>query len=40
MNEGELREKVLTLIDSMAGKHGAKSELGRAAETQDWGKAP
>lgn len=38
MNEGELRKKVLELIDSMKGKKGAVSELGRAAETQDWGK--
>lgn len=36
--EGELRKKVLELIDSMKGKTGAVSELGRAAETQDWGK--
>lgn len=35
-NSGELRKQVLSLIDSMAGKHGAKSELGRAAENQDW----
>lgn len=35
-NSGELRKKVLELIDSMAGKHGAKTELGRAAEKQDW----
>ena len=38
MNASELRKKVLELVDSMAGKHGAVSELGRAAETQDWGK--
>ena len=38
MNEGELRKKVLELIDSMKGKKGAVSELGRAAETKDWGK--
>ena len=37
-NAGELRKKVLELIDSMKGKKGAKSEIGRAAETQDWGK--
>lgn len=36
--EVSLREKVLSLIDSMAGKHGAKSEIGKAAEIQDWGK--
>ena len=34
--EGELRKKVLELIDSMKGKKGAKSELGRAAENQNW----
>ena len=38
MNASELRKKVLELVDSMAGKHGAVSELGRAAEKQDWGK--
>ena len=37
-NAGELRKQVLGLIDSMAGKPGAESELGRAAEIQDWGK--
>ena len=36
--EGSLRKQVLELIDSMKGKKGAKSEIGRAAETQDWGK--
>ena len=36
--EGSLRKQVLELIDSMAGKHGAKSEIGKAAEIQDWGK--
>ena len=36
--EGSLRKQVLELVDSMAGKHGAVSELGRAAETKDWGK--
>ena len=38
MNEGELRKQVLGLIDSMKGKKGAKSEIGKAAEIQDWGK--
>ena len=37
-NAGELRKKVLELIDSMKGKKGSKSEIGRAVETQDWGK--
>lgn len=36
--EGELRKQVLDIIDSMRGKKGAKTELGRAAEKQDWGK--
>ena len=34
-NSGELRKQVLSLIDS-AGKHGAKSKIGRAAEDQNW----
>ena len=36
MENSELRKKVLELIDSMAGKHGAESEIGKAAETQNW----
>lgn len=35
-NSGELRKQVLSLIDSMAEKHGAKSKIGRAAEDQNW----
>ena len=34
---GSLRKQVLVVIDSMRGKKGAKTELGRAAEKQDWG---
>ena len=30
--EGSLRKQVLGLIDSMAGKKGAVSEIGKAAE--------
>lgn len=40
MNASELRKQVLELIDSMKDKKGAVSELGRAAETQDWGETP
>lgn len=36
--EESLRKQVLGLVDSMRGKHGAESEIGKAAEDQDWGK--
>ena len=36
--KAELRAKVLELVDSMKDKKGAKSDIGRAAETQDWEK--
>ena len=36
--EESLRNQVLGLVDSMRGKHGAESEIGKAAEDQDWGK--
>lgn len=36
--EESLRKQVLGLVDSMRWKHGAESEIGKAAEDQDWGK--
>lgn len=33
-----LRAKVLSLVDEMKGQKGATSEIGRAAESEDWGK--
>ena len=36
--EESLRNQVLGWVDAMRGKHGAESEIGKAAEDQDWGK--